>query len=101
MTTFELVLIVVDLMFIIPVLMAVGIMLGFHTYYIFTNTTTIEAFQKDRVEHEVRKQRVKSVRSAVSIARLLGPMLTRNTQSPYPPLPNPNPNQPPSLPPPS
>jgi len=45
----------------VPVFLTVAILLGYHLYYIATNTTTIEAFQKDRVEHAVRKQRLKPV----------------------------------------
>jgi len=61
MESYELVLIVVDLVFLVPVFLTVAILLGYHLYYIATNTTTIEAFQKDRVEHAVRKQRLKPV----------------------------------------
>jgi len=62
MESYELVLIVVDLVFLVPIFLSVAILLGFHLYYIATNTTTIEAFQKERVERAVRKQGLKPVR---------------------------------------
>jgi len=62
MESYELVLIVVDLVFLVPIFLSVAILLGFHLYYIATNTTTIEAFQKERVERAVHKQGLKPVR---------------------------------------
>jgi hypothetical protein len=63
MQGYELALICFDLLLLVPVLFAVLILCGFHTYYVLTNTTTIEAFQKERVEREVLRQRVKPVRA--------------------------------------
>ena len=62
----EIVLIVTDLFILFVVLMAVGILSLYQFYFVATNTTTIESWEKDRVSTLVRRKKLKPVLRGVA-----------------------------------
>lgn len=57
----EIILIVVNLFLLFVVLMAVGVLSLYQFYFVATNTTTIESWEKDRVNTMIRRKQLKSV----------------------------------------
>ncbi|KAL7285081.1 hypothetical protein ACG7TL_000173 [Trametes sanguinea] len=58
----ELIFIVLNFATCIPVLLAVGIFSLYHFYYLLTNTTTIEGWEKDKAATLVRRGRIQEIK---------------------------------------
>jgi len=61
-STPELVFVVVNFCLDVPVMFSVGFLTSFHTYTMFSNTTTIETWEKDKVATMVQRGKIASVK---------------------------------------
>jgi palmitoyltransferase ZDHHC6 len=59
----EVILIILNYTLCVPVLLAVGVFACYHAYAVWTNTTTIEAWEKDRVATLIRRGEIREVSS--------------------------------------
>jgi len=58
----ELVFIILNYVFCVPVLLAVGGFSMYHIYCLFTNTTTIEGWEKDKVATLIRRGKIREIK---------------------------------------
>ncbi|KAF8585118.1 zf-DHHC-domain-containing protein [Ramaria rubella] len=58
----ELVFIILNYVFCVPVILAVGAFSGYHIYCLLTNTTTIEGWEKDKVATLIRRGKIREIK---------------------------------------
>lgn len=59
LSTAQLVISIIDIISVGMVLLMVGILSLYQLYYVATNTTTIESFEKDRIFSHARRKKIK------------------------------------------
>lgn len=57
----EILFITLDLILLVPVLLLVGILFTYQLQFISTNTTTIESYERDKVDYYVKKGKIRPV----------------------------------------